>query len=184
MGKPSPNAGSHPVTGAGLQHSPARPATAQAQPLHWPEAPIPAHVAAQVGRLISRAALTGDSSLRMHLNPPELGMLRVQLEWSQDALRIEMFADRHQAKDLILASVSELKQALGDQGFRVEKMDVAVHDPSGQSTQPSGREQRDPAEPGLRGREGESDGILRSREEQENLESPSFAGNRLLDLVA
>lgn len=184
MGKPSPNAGSHPVTGAGPQLSPARPATAQAQPLYWSEAPIPAHVAAQVGRLISRAALTGDSSLRMHLNPPELGMLRVRLEWSQEALGIEMLADRHQAKDLILASVSELKQALWDQGFRVERLHVAVFDPSGQSMAPSDREQRDPAEPGLRGREGESDGILRSREELENFESPSFVGNRLLDLVA
>jgi hypothetical protein len=91
--------------------------------------------------------------IRIHLNPPELGMLKVQLEWSQEALKIEMVTDRYTSKDLILASSSELKQALGDQGIRVEKMEVVVNDPSGQLLSQSGRDHRNPSGPGMWPRE-------------------------------
>jgi hypothetical protein len=77
----------------------------------------------------------------------------VQIEWSQEALKIEMVTDRYTSKDLILASSSELKQALGDQGIRVEKMEVVVNDPSGQLLSQSGRDHRNPSGPGVWPRE-------------------------------
>jgi len=182
-GTPSLETRSYPAAGTGPQQTPAKPAVAAAQPLSFSEDPIPAHVAAQVSRQISRAVLNGDSTLRMHLNPPELGTLKVQLEWSQDVLKIEMVTDRHQAKDLILASVSELKEALGDQGFRVEKMEVVVNDPSGQPMHQSSREHRDPSGPGSRQQE-ESGFFLNEKKGEGGPEQPSSLGGHLVDLVA
>jgi flagellar hook-length control protein FliK len=182
-GTPSLETRSYLAAGAGPQQTPAKPAVAPAQPLSSSEDPVPAHVAAQVSRQISRAVLNGDSTLRMHLSPPELGTLKVQLEWSQDVLKIEMVTDRHQAKDLILASVSELKETLGDQGFRVEKMEVVVNDPSGQPMHQSSREHRDPPGPGLR--QQEDSGFLPNEKKGEGgPEQPSPLGGHLVDLVA
>jgi hypothetical protein len=173
-----------PAAGLGPQQQAARSAAAQSQPSPLSEDSVPAHVAAQVSKQISRALLSGDPTIRMHLNPPELGTLKVLLEWSQEALKIEMVADRHQSRDLILASASELKEALGDQGFRVEKMEVVVSDPAGQPLSPSGGEHRQPSSHGTRPQE--QPGTLsteRTAEERPAQPSTPLEG-RLLDLVA
>jgi len=183
-GRLSPETRSYTMAGPGTQQNPAKPVGVQAQPLPLSEDSVPAHVAAQVSKQISRAVLSGDPTIRLHLNPPELGMLKVQLEWSQDALKIEMVADRYQSRDLLLASVSELKEALGDQGIRVEKMDVIVNDPSGQPLSYSGREHRDPSGPGMRPQE--VTGFSLSEEKGEGRpEQPLIPKEgHLLDLVA
>ena len=172
------------VNGPGSPQHTAKPSGAQTQPLPLHENPIPAHVAAQVSRQISRAVLSGDQTIRMHLNPPELGVLKVQLSWSQDALKIEMVTDRYPSKDLLLASVSELKEALGEQGFRVEKMEVLVNDPSGQSLTHSGREHKNPSSPGM-GPQEENKSFPNDKKGEGRPERalPSLEG-RLLDLVA
>lgn len=182
-GTPSLETRSYPAGGAGPQRAPAKPAAAPAQPLSFSEDPVPAHLAAQVSKQISRAVLNGDTSIRMHLNPPELGSLKVRLEWSQEALKIEMVTDRHQSRDLILASVSELKEAVGEQGFRVEKMEVVVNDPSGQPMHQSSREYRDPSGPGSRQQQ-ESGFFLNEKQGEGHPEQPSPLGGHLVDLVA
>jgi flagellar hook-length control protein FliK len=120
----------------------------------------------------------------MHLNPPELGTLEVQLRWSQDALKIEMVTDRYQSRDLILASASELKESLGDQGFRVEKMDVAVNDPSGQPLSQSGGEQRRSSSHGLRLQEQNGGFPSETRGEENPSQTLTSPEGRLVDLVA
>lgn len=115
------------------------------QPSPLPDDQVPAHVTAQVGRQISRALLNGDQAVRLHLSPPHLGVLKVQLEWKAEGLRLEMVTDRHPVRELLLASVSELKDALADQGYRVEKMEVQVNDSQNQLLFQSGRDYRDSA---------------------------------------
>jgi flagellar hook-length control protein FliK len=157
---------------------------AQAQPSPLSEDPVPAHIAAQVSKQISRALISGDPTIRMHLNPPELGTLEVQLRWNQDALKIEMITDRFHSRDLILASASELKESLGDQGFRVEKMEVVVNDPSGQSLSQSGGEHRRPSSHGMRLQE--QNGVFPTERQGEGSPAQTLTSpeGRLLDLVA
>jgi len=183
-GRSSSEARSYEAAGPGPRLGPAKPTVSPARLLLFSEDPVPAHVVAQVSKQISRAVLGGDQTIRMHLHPPELGMVKVQVAWSQDALKIEMVTDRYQAKDLLLASMPELKEALGDQGFRVEKMEIVVNDPSGLPLSHSGREHRDASGAGARPQD--EDGFLISEAKgDERPEQPltSRAGH-LLDLVA
>jgi flagellar hook-length control protein FliK len=172
-----------PAADPGPQQQVAKPSVAQIQPLPLSEDQVPAHVAVQVSKQISRAVLSGDPTIRMHLNPPELGMLKIQIEWSQDALKIEMVTDRHQSRDLILASSSELKEALGDQGFRVEKMEVVVNDPSGEPMHHPDREHREPSRPSAERQEGTGFPVNNTNGEQGPAQ-PISLGGHLLDLVA
>jgi hypothetical protein len=131
----------------------AKPAGTPSQPPPLSEYPVPGHVVAQVSRQVSRALLNGDQAVQLNLNPPQLGTLKVRLEWSGERLKIEMLTDRSHVKDLLLASTSELKEALGQQGFKVDKMEVQVSDLSGQATFQSGPEHRDAAGAGFPFRE-------------------------------
>ncbi len=183
-GRASVETRTSPAVGSGLQQGAARPAAAQSPALPPSEDPVPAYVAAQVSKQISRALHSGDPFIRMHLNPPELGTLKVRLEWSQEALKIEMVTDRHQSRDLILSSASELKEALGDQGFRVEKMEVVVHDPAGPSLSPSGGEHRHPSSHGTRPQEPSGTPSTERTGGDGPAEPSTPREGRLLDLVA
>jgi len=149
----------------------------------FPEHLLPAHVLSQVSKQVSRALLSGDQTIRLQLNPPQLGALRVQLEWNQDNLRIEMITERHMVKEILLSSVAELKQALGEQGFRVDKMEVQVEESFGRNLSPFDQERRDPTGAGARAREE----ALFFPEGEKGSEGPrpfKALEGRLLDLLA
>jgi hypothetical protein len=131
------------ATGTAAQQNWLKPAGTPVQPTLQGESLIPSHVAAQVSKKISRAVQNGDQMIRFQLNPPRLGILKVQLEWRQDTVRIEMMTDRHPVKEVLIASMAELKQALNEQGVRVEKMDVQVNDSFGQDLSAFDRGRRD-----------------------------------------
>lgn len=183
-GRQPPETRTYTTAGPGPQQHPAKPVGVPAQPSPSSENPVPVHVAAQVSKQISRAVQSGDQTIRLQLNPPELGMLKVQLEWSQDALKIEMVTDRFPVKDLLLASVPELKEALGEQGFRVQKMEVVVNDPSGQTLSYSGSEHRNPSGPGIR--PGDETGAFLGEQNEKGRPGPPFnpLEGHLLDVVA
>jgi hypothetical protein len=149
----------------------------------FPEHLLPAHVLSQVSKQVSRALLSGDQTIRLQLNPPQLGALRVQLEWNQDNLRIEMITDRYPVKEILLSSVAELKQTLGEQGFRVDKMEVHVEESFGRNLSPFDQERRDPAGTGAGAREE----ALFFSEGEKGSEGPrpfKALEGRLLDLLA
>ena len=169
-----PGPGSHQnwVKAAGTQGTPP-----------FPEHLLPAHVLSQVSKQVSRALLSGDQTIRLHLNPPQLGALKVQLKWNQDNLKIEMITDRHPVKEILLSSVAELKQALGEQGFRVDKMEVQVEESFGRNLSPFDQERRDPSRTGTRPWE-ESSFFPGGEKESEGPRPFKALEGRLLDLVA
>ena len=65
--------------------------------------------------------------LRLHLKPPELGALRVEIDIKDGVLKLDMMAENQSAKDLLLSNVPELKDALIEQGIKLEKLDVQIH---------------------------------------------------------
>lgn len=160
-----------------------KPAGTVAQPFAFSEDLLPAHVLTQVSKQLSRALAGGERMIRFRLQPPELGSLRVQLEWSQDTLKIEMVTDRQPVKEVLLASLAELKQALGEQGYRVDKVDVHVGESFIHDLAHSERDQRDPWRAGT----GAGEDPSLPYEENRGIEpSPPFVPieGRLLDLVA
>lgn len=170
------------AAGSGPQQTWAKPTGAPASPSPA-ENIVPAHVIGQVSRQLSRAALRGDQTIRLHLNPPQLGALKVRLEGSQDKLRIEMVTDRHPVKEILLSSLSELKQTLGEQGFRVDKMEVQVEDPSGRNPSLLDQEHRNPSGSGARSRE-EASFFPAGDGGTETMQPLHAQEGRLLDVVA
>ncbi len=65
------------------------------------------------------------STARMHLEPPELGRMLVNVRMVGDELQIEIRTETTEAKDLLLERVARLRTALERHGIHVGRFDVA-----------------------------------------------------------
>ena len=88
---------------------------------------IPFYVIDQVGRQISRAVVKGERIIELQLKPPELGMVRVQIDVKNNILRLSMITENSSTKELLLSNVNELRESLVGQGMKVEKIDVEIN---------------------------------------------------------
>ncbi|MEE8431510.1 MAG: flagellar hook-length control protein FliK, partial [Candidatus Desulfatibia sp.] len=92
---------------------------------------LPTYLVDQVGRQLSRALLRGDRVIRLRLKPPELGTLKIEMDIKDNVLRLGMIVENSAVKELLLSSVHELRNALTEQGVKIEGLDVQVgHDSS------------------------------------------------------
>ncbi len=90
---------------------------------------LPTYLVDQVGRQLSRALLRGDRVIRLRLKPPELGSVKIEMDMKEGVLRLEMIAENITVKELLLSNVHELRNALAEQGVKIEGLDVQVgHD--------------------------------------------------------
>jgi len=90
---------------------------------------LPTYLVDQVGRQLSRALLRGDRVIRLRLKPPELGAVKIEMDIKDSVLRLEMIAENSSVKELLLSNVHELRNALTEQGVKIEGLDVQVgHD--------------------------------------------------------
>jgi len=94
---------------------------------------IPASIADQVGKQISRSILRGDQVVTLQLKPPDLGTVRIKMDIKDHALRLSMTAEHHSVKELLLNNINELKEALVQHGVKLEKVDVQINYNFGQS---------------------------------------------------
>ncbi|MFH1490503.1 MAG: flagellar hook-length control protein FliK [Pseudomonadota bacterium] len=69
---------------------------------------------------------SGEQRGRIHISPPELGRLDLDLVIRQGHLHANLSAENQAVKELIEANLNQLKQQLSDQGFIVERFDVMV----------------------------------------------------------
>lgn len=94
---------------------------------------LPASLVDQVGKQISKSILRGDQVVTLQLKPSGLGRVRIKMDIKDHTLRLSMTAEHHSVKELLLNNVNELKDALVQQGVKLEKMDVQVNYNFGQS---------------------------------------------------
>ena len=94
---------------------------------------LPASLVDQVGKQISKSILRGDQVVTLQLKPSGLGRVRIKMDIKDHTLRLSMTAEHHSVKELLLNNVNELKDALIQQGVKLEKMDVQVNYNFGQS---------------------------------------------------
>jgi flagellar hook-length control protein FliK len=94
---------------------------------------LPGYLVDQVGRQISRAMLKGDQVIRLQLKPPELGSVKIKMDFKDNTLRLEILAEKSTTKELLLSNVHELREALLGQDLKIEKIDVQIEYNSGQS---------------------------------------------------
>jgi flagellar hook-length control protein FliK len=140
---------------------------------------LPAYLVDQLGRQISRSIQRGDRVLKIQLKPPELGVVKVELDLKENVLKLGLITENSAVKELLLANANELKEALVEQGVKLEKVDVQVGDHSNQTLSD--------LKEGRSGNKGEKAGPSHSTDHgadrQAGLPMP-FKKDQLLDLVA
>lgn len=67
------------------------------------------------------------SSARLHLDPPELGRMRVDVRIAGDNVRIDIRTETVRAKELLQERADKLVSALREQGIHVERLEVNVN---------------------------------------------------------
>ncbi len=144
---------------------------------------LPAYLVDQLGRQISRSIQRGDRVLKIQLKPPELGVVKVELDLKENVLKLGLIAENSAVKELLLANANELKEALVEQGVKLEKVDVQVGDHSNQTLS----DLKEGLKEGRSGNQGEKAGPSHSTDHgadrQAGLPMP-FKKDQLLDLVA
>lgn len=85
----------------------------------------------------------GQSSVKMQLNPPELGNLRIDLQVEGNSVRATVVAENHAVQQVVGASGSELRQSLADQGFNLDQFEVVVQDQEREAGSGGDREEGD-----------------------------------------
>jgi flagellar hook-length control protein FliK len=94
---------------------------------------LPAYLIQQVGRQIARSLLGGQRVVRLQLKPPELGMVKVEMDIKEHVLKLGMITENSSVKELLLSNAHELRDTLAQQGVKLERLDVQINYDSGQS---------------------------------------------------
>lgn len=147
------------------------------------KAPLPSYLIDQVGKQISRSILRGDRIVRLQLNPPELGRVKIMIDIKDNALKLGMIAEHSSVKEILLSNVHELKEALASQGIKLENINIQINTGFGQSMAGSKGWMNE----GKRWNQNSDGGGFMSENNAEVLQSDPLkmaAGNHLLNLVA
>jgi flagellar hook-length control protein FliK len=94
---------------------------------------FPSYLINQVGKQIARSVLRGDRIIRLQLKPPELGVMKVEVDMKDNILKLGMITENSSVKELLLSNVHELREALVQQGVKLEKLDIQISYDFGQA---------------------------------------------------
>jgi flagellar hook-length control protein FliK len=99
----------------------------------------PQTVINQVIDTVQSAISKGYSRIRMEVNPASLGSLDMDLLVNQDRVKMIIFADNQEVRNLLQSNMDQLKTSLQQQGLRMEGVEVFVQDRSaGNGHNPNG----------------------------------------------
>ena len=71
--------------------------------------------------------------IRLQLKPPELGALKVEMDMKDNILKIGIITENSSVKELLFSSAHELREALVEQGVRLDRLDIQIDYDSSQS---------------------------------------------------
>ena len=106
------------------------------------EKTLPSYLTNQVGHKILQAVNNGDTEIKFHIKPPELGRLQISLEFNKNGMKVGILAENSATRDMLMANSNELKSILADQGIRLEKVQVDLSGNFDQSMADARRESR------------------------------------------
>ncbi len=86
---------------------------------------------ATAARGLTVAARQGGGTVTLRLQPPELGVLRVQMEMAQGTVRASFTTQHENVGSLLTQQMTQLRHALESQGLTVERLEVQVQQPTG-----------------------------------------------------
>lgn len=144
---------------------------------------LPTYLVDQVGKQISKSILRGDKILKLRLKPPELGVLRVEMDIQDNTLKLGVIAEKDSVKDLLMSNVFELRESLIEQGVKLERVDIQLSHDFDQSLTDSDGGLKE----GQRWKHESNSETFTGKNTEEGLPSESSrmkANSHLLDLVA
>ncbi|ACL02720.1 Large adhesion/ Putative flagellar hook-length control protein (putative FliK) [Desulfatibacillum aliphaticivorans] len=100
--------------------------TSEAAPQRPVLRPYEGQMAQQLGSQVVQALNRRDNRIRLQLHPQQLGKVDVNLNLKKNVLSVGMSAETEAVKEILISHVSELKNALADQGIVVDKIEVNV----------------------------------------------------------
>ncbi|MCL5960085.1 MAG: flagellar hook-length control protein FliK [Chloroflexi bacterium] len=87
---------------------------------------LSASIADQIARRANLMLGRGRAALSLQLDPPELGKVRVHVSFSSDGLQVRLAAEANGTRDIIQASLPQLRTAFESQGLTVDRFDLAA----------------------------------------------------------
>lgn len=88
--------------------------------------PLPNYLIGHIGRQISQSIIRGEEVIKLQLKPPELGMVRLEIDIQGNVLKLGVITENSMVRDLLLANIQELKETLSYQGVKLDKLDVQI----------------------------------------------------------
>jgi flagellar hook-length control protein FliK len=85
----------------------------------------------QVVEGASNLLRSGSGRVVITLHPPQLGTIDMDIRVRDNKVSMLMLADNHEVKQVLESSLTQLKNALSEQGLQVDRLDVLVQDRSG-----------------------------------------------------
>jgi len=142
---------------------------------------FPAYLIDQIGKQISRSILRGERVIRLQLKPPELGVLKVEMDIKDNILKLWMITENSSVKDLLLSNAHQLREALVEQGVKLGRFDIQINYNFDQSLANSKEGLKDG-----QGHEINKGPFMAEDDTDDRLSGPGnmATGDHLLDLVA
>ncbi|MCX6066476.1 MAG: flagellar hook-length control protein FliK, partial [Chloroflexi bacterium] len=91
-----------------------------------------ADVVQQIMRHMNAKISTGPSSMRLQLNPKELGAIDVQMVSNAQGVSVTFFAEQGSTRQLLETQINQLRQSLTDSGVQLTGLNIGQHGQSGQ----------------------------------------------------
>ena len=78
----------------------------------------------RVTRALSAAVNQHGGAVTLRLSPPEMGIIRVEMQIDQATVRAQLIAEHESARSLLTQQLGELRRALHSQGLIVDRLEV------------------------------------------------------------
>jgi flagellar hook-length control protein FliK len=101
----------------------------------WTAAQVAVQATEVVQQIMSQVKVkikSGDTSMRLQLNPKELGGIEVQMIKSAEGVSVTFFAEQASTGHLLETQMNQLRQSLKDAGVQLTGLNVSQHDQSKQ----------------------------------------------------
>jgi len=122
-----------PVTSVSTPVTPPPPAAPMASPMSPLNVEEQANMS-RVARGVANAVQQQGGTVILRLQPPELGVVRIELQITDGTVRAAFGADQQSVRALMHQQMGQLRQALESQGLNVERLSVQALSPPANST--------------------------------------------------
>jgi len=126
---PADNPSSRSASGAEFSLGRADRTAAQQQAGRVPATAAPVNLPEPLPKIVDRMVWmvrAGEQTSRIHISPPDLGRLELDVVIRQGHLHAHLNAENPAVKELIEANLQQLRQQLNNMGFIVERFEVAA----------------------------------------------------------